>query len=147
ILFDKTPEANWKVTWHQDVTIAVAARREVEGFGPWSMKAGVIHVQPSAEILEQMLAVRIHLDDCGPENGPVRVLPGSHRLGKLTTEEIATIRVAVNEQPCIASRGTALLMRPLIVHASSGATRPGHRRVIHIEYANCTLPGGLDWRW
>jgi hypothetical protein len=74
ILFDKTPDANWKVIWHQDLTVAVRARAAVAGFGPWSEKAGVPHVQPPVDVLEQMVAVRVHLDDCGPDNGPVRVL-------------------------------------------------------------------------
>jgi len=77
ILFDKTPDANWKVAWHQDLTIAVRGRREVEGFGPWSEKAGVVHVQPPAAVLERMVTVRLSLDPCGPENGPVCVIPGS----------------------------------------------------------------------
>src|SRR3989344_5826179 len=64
IFFDKTPEANWKVAWHQDLTIAVAEKKEVLGFGPWSVKDGVVHVQPPMSVLENMLAVRIHLDDC-----------------------------------------------------------------------------------
>jgi hypothetical protein len=69
ILFDKIPDANWKVPWHQDVTIAVQEKVEAEGFGPWSIKADVLHVQPPASILEQMLSIRLHLDDCGEENG------------------------------------------------------------------------------
>lgn len=83
ILFDKTPEANWKVPWHQDLTIAVRKRAEVAGYGPWTVKAGVPHVQPPVAVLERMLAVRLHLDNCGEENGPVRVVPGSHRARRL----------------------------------------------------------------
>ena len=88
ILFDKTPSANWKVVWHQDLTIAVRERGVVSGFGPWSEKEGVVHVQPPIELLERMLAVRVHLDDCGADNGPVRVLPASHRVGRLSGEAI-----------------------------------------------------------
>lgn len=79
ILFDKTPNANWLVPWHQDLSIAVRERREVAGFGPWSIKAGEHHVQPPFEILDRMLAVRIHLDDCREDNGPLRVIARSHR--------------------------------------------------------------------
>jgi hypothetical protein len=88
ILFDKTPEANWKVAWHQDLTIAVHQRRCVAGFTAWSEKDGVVHVQPPVPILERMLAVRVHLDDCGPDSGPLRVLPGSHREGRLDAAAI-----------------------------------------------------------
>src|SRR5579859_4962571 len=79
LLFDKSPGANWKVAWHQDLSIAVKKRVEVEGFGPWSEKAGVVHVQPTVRVLEDMVTVRLHLDDCSEDNGPLQVLPGSHK--------------------------------------------------------------------
>ena len=147
ILFDKTPDANWKVTWHQDLTIAVKQRVEAEGYGPWSEKDGIVHVQPPCDVLESMLAVRIHLDDNSAANGPLRVVPGSHRAGKLRDSEIPTWREGATEHVCLVPRGGALLMRPLLIHASSPARKPGHRRVIHIEYANCALAAGLEWRW
>jgi len=145
LLFDKTPAANWKVAWHQDLTIAVRARREVEGYGPWSVKAGVPHVQPPVSVLERMVAVRVHLDDCGPDNGPLRVLPGSHRAGCLRAPEIGAWREQVAEVSCIVPSGGLLVMRPLLLHASSPANNPAHRRVIHIEYAAVALAGGLEW--
>lgn len=145
ILFDKTPAANWKVAWHQDLTIAVRRRLDAPGFGPWSVKEGIHHVQPPVEVLEAMLTVRLHLDPCGPENGPIRMLPGSHRDGKLTSAQIDAwkSRAAPIELSCPAAG--LVLMRPLIVHASSPATKPSHRRVIHLEYAARDLPHGLDW--
>ena len=145
LLFDKTPAANWKVTWHQDLTIAVRARRDVEGYGPWSSKAGIPHVQPPIPVLERMVALRVHLDDCGPDNGPLRVLPGSHRAGLLRASEIDGWRQRVAEVSCIVMRGGLLVMRPLLLHASSPAKSPAHRRVIHIEYATTDLSGGLEW--
>jgi ectoine hydroxylase-related dioxygenase (phytanoyl-CoA dioxygenase family) len=149
ILFDKTPEANWKVSWHQDLTIAVREQREVPGFGPWSEKAGIVHVQPPAEVLEQMLTVRVHLDDCGPENGPVQVIAGSHWTGRLSAEEVARWREEHKAVPCTSAQGGALVMRPLLLHASSPATVPAHRRVVHLEFAAAELPFGLQWhgRW
>jgi ectoine hydroxylase-related dioxygenase (phytanoyl-CoA dioxygenase family) len=145
ILFDKTPTTNWKVPWHQDLTISVEARADVAGFGPWTVKEGVVHVQPPIAILESMLAVRIHLDDCGEDNGPIRVIPGSHRRGRLTMEQIQT---APSESPvlsCPVGPGGVLLMRPLLLHASSAAVSPAHRRVIHIEFGSTELPGGLRY--
>jgi ectoine hydroxylase-related dioxygenase (phytanoyl-CoA dioxygenase family) len=145
LLFDKTPSANWKVAWHQDLTIAVQQPAEVEGYGPWSIKAGIPHVQPPAEVLEKMLTVRLHLDDCTECNGPLRVIPGSHRNGKLTATEIERMRAHRDAKDCIVARGGILLMRPLLLHASSTARQPGHRRVIHLEFAAQELDGGLDW--
>ncbi len=145
ILFDKIPDANWKVPWHQDVTIAVRERVEAEGFGPWSMKADVLHVQPSAAILEHMLTVRLHLDPCGEENGALRVLPGSHTCGKIPENKIATLRESLPEEVCAVGLGGALLMRPLLLHASSPASVPGHRRVVHLDFASTQLPNGMQW--
>ena len=92
IFFDKTRDANWKVIWHQDLTVAVQQRIDLLGYGPWTDKAGVPHVQPPVDILEHMLAIRIHLDPCGDDNGPVRVLDGTHRLGRLTPQAIDELR-------------------------------------------------------
>jgi len=79
IFFNKTRSSNWKVVWHQDLTIAVRERREVNGFGPWTMKAGVLHVQPPPEVMSGILAIRLHLDESGIDNGPLRLIAGSRR--------------------------------------------------------------------
>jgi hypothetical protein len=145
IYFDKSPSANWLVAWHQDLTISVAERREAPGFGPWSVKDDVLQVQPPVELLEHMLTVRLHLDDADESNGALRVIPGSHRRGRLNAEQIETLRATIPETLCRAAAGDALLMRPLLLHASSRATGPTRRRVVHIEYAACELPGNLSW--
>jgi ectoine hydroxylase-related dioxygenase (phytanoyl-CoA dioxygenase family) len=145
IFFDKPAEVNWKVPWHQDLTIPVQARVEVPGFGPWSLKGGVPHVQAPAWLLERMLIVRLHLDASTAANGPLRVIPGSHRHGRLDPMRLRLLREESGETTCLVPRGGALLMRPLLVHASSAAEAPGHRRVIHLEYAVDALPDGLAW--
>ncbi|HKW46918.1 MAG TPA: phytanoyl-CoA dioxygenase family protein [Gemmatimonadaceae bacterium] len=145
IFFDKTRDANWKVIWHQDLTVAVQQRIDLLGYGPWTDKAGVPHVQPPVDILEHMLAIRIHLDPCGDDNGPVRVLDGTHRLGRLTPQAIDELRAQRAESVCLADEGAILAFHPLLLHASSPATRPQHRRVIHIEYAVRALAPPLVW--
>jgi Phytanoyl-CoA dioxygenase (PhyH) len=145
ILFDKIPDANWKVPWHQDVTIAVQDKVEAEGFGPWSVKADVLHVQPPASILECMLSVRLHLDDCGEENGALRVIPGSHNRGRIPEDQIQSIRDLSQEAVCNVKIGGALLMRPLLLHASSPSRMPTHRRVVHIDFASVSLPSRMRW--
>jgi Phytanoyl-CoA dioxygenase (PhyH) len=78
LFFDKTLSTNWNLPWHQDLKIAVRARRDVAGFGPWTRKVGIPHVHAPAEYLERMVTLRLHLDDCAIYSGPMRVLPGSH---------------------------------------------------------------------
>ena len=145
IFFDKNPEANWLVPWHQDLAIAVARRVETPGFTGWSIKDETLHVHPPPEILESMVTVRLHLDDCDASNGALKVLPGTHRHGKLSTIEIP--KWAANDEPvvCELSKGDALVMCPLLLHASSPAENPRHRRVLHLEYATQELPNGLKW--
>lgn len=145
-LFDKTPEANWKVPWHQDLTISVCERREVPGYGPWSVKDGVPHVQPPVAVLERTVAVRVHLDDTAANQGALRVLPGTHRSGRLAGLEIARLRREMKEIVCPLSAGSAMLLSPLLLHASSPASSPSRRRVLHFEFSKAELPGGLEWK-
>jgi phytanoyl-CoA dioxygenase PhyH len=145
LFFDKTPDANWKVVWHQDLTVAAERRVDAPGYGPWTDKGGVPHVQPPSEVLEHMLALRVHLDACGEDNGPVRVIGGTHRLGRLSPEVIDQLRMQRQESVCLAAEGAIMAFRPLLLHASSPAAHPRHRRVIHIEYAARPLPAPLRW--
>jgi hypothetical protein len=147
LFFDKTLETNWNLPWHQDLTVAVSTRRDVPGFGPWTRKAGIPHAHAPAEILARMVTIRLHLDDCLPGDGPLRVLPGSHRGGKVSGPALAewSSRAGSLAVDCNVNAGGAVIMRPLLVHASSSRTSPGHRRVIHLEYAAEELPDGLEW--
>jgi ectoine hydroxylase-related dioxygenase (phytanoyl-CoA dioxygenase family) len=145
IFFDKNPEANWMVPWHQDLAIAMVERIETPGFTGWSIKDGTLHVHPPREILESMVTVRLHLDDCDASNGALKILPGSHRNGKLGAAEISKWSDDYKSVVCELSKGGVLLMRPLLLHASSPAENPKHRRVLHIEYATQELPNGLKW--
>jgi hypothetical protein len=144
VFFDKVPGANWSLFWHQDNVIAVKRRVDVSGFTGWSNKAGVWQVQPPVDILGRMVAIRVHLDDCGVTNGPLRVIPGSHRHGWLD-EELDNWKERVPEVACLVRAGGVVGMCPLTLHASAPAQAPVHRRVIHLEYANEELPGGVEW--
>ncbi len=145
IYFDKSAERNWLVPWHQDVTVALRDRHEVPGFGSWSVKDGIPHVQPPVALLEQMLTIRIHLDDVDETNGALRVLPGTHRSGRLSADHIRAARAEQSEFLCTVPAGSALLMRPLLLHASGRSTSARQRRVLHIEYAGFNLPQPLQW--
>lgn len=145
IWFDKTADKNWLVSWHQDKTIAVSQRVEVDGWGPWSVKDGVVHVQPDLTILERMVTFRVHLDDSDGDNGCLKVIEKSHHCGLLTQTEIDDkVRLA---QPfeCVVKAGDAVLMKPHILHASAKAVNPDRRRVVHIEYCSAPLPSKLQW--
>jgi len=142
-LFDKSPESNWLVMWHQDTALPLLEKKESDGWGPWSVKDGVIYAHAPAEALEKVLAVRMHLDDSNLSNGPLRVLPGTHNAGVLTDDQIHKLAENVNSIDCPTPRGGLILMKPLIVHASSKSSSNAPRRVIHIEYAASKeiLPG------
>ncbi|MBK7405000.1 MAG: phytanoyl-CoA dioxygenase family protein [Phycisphaerales bacterium] len=143
ILFDKRAAANWHLAMHQDVTVAVAARHEVEGFGPWSLKAGAPHVEPPPAVLAGMLTVRIHLDDARVADGCLRVVPGSHMRGRLRPgayDPSPATGLAIE-----ASAGDALLMRPLLLHGSQRSSSGRRRRILHLEFASAALPRPLEW--
>jgi ectoine hydroxylase-related dioxygenase (phytanoyl-CoA dioxygenase family) len=146
ILFDKTPQSNWAVPWHQDLSIPVCERHEVEGFGGWSLKEGVWHAQPPALVLEGMLTLRLHLDDCDDDNAPLQVLPGSHLQGRLDEARYAALLREREAIVCTAKAGDVLAMRPLLLHASAKAACPARRRVLHVEYAGGALPAPLRWQ-
>jgi ectoine hydroxylase-related dioxygenase (phytanoyl-CoA dioxygenase family) len=105
--------------WHQDRTIALERRVDCPGFGPWSLKGGIVHVEPAVEVLEHMLALRLHLDDCDEANGPLRVIPGSQVLGRLTAIEIRRRCKRAPSVACLVPAGGVVLMRPLLLNASS----------------------------
>ena len=145
VMFDKTSEANWIVAWHQDRVIPVRARHEVEGFGPWSTKDGVLHVAPPFEVLARMLTVRIHLDAVDAGNAPLRVALGSHRLGRVPAEAAAQEAEGLPQAVCLAGAGDVWAYSTPILHASDRADPPARRRVLQVDYADFDLPGGLEW--
>ncbi len=145
-LFRKTPDCNWKVPYHQDLSIPVAARVEHSALSGWSMKEDGNYVQPPIDMLDRLLAVRLHLDPSGNDEGALRVVPGSHRLGRLSPDDIAATDKRNNEVVCTADAGDLLLMRPLLLHASSKAERPNGRRVLHFLFAPRQPGCGLQWR-
>ncbi|WGM30097.1 phytanoyl-CoA dioxygenase family protein [Brevundimonas sp. NIBR11] len=145
ILFDKGSENNWGLGWHQDRTIAVKARHEVDGFGPWSIKGGLQHVAPPFEVLQGMITLRLHLDAVDEDNAPLLVLPGSHRMGRLSEADVKIVAEQTPSAVCLADRGDIWVYSTPIVHASKPATKPSRRRVLQVDYAHAALPGGLEW--
>ncbi len=134
-LFDKSPSSNWLVVWHQDTALPIQHRKEVPGWGPWSVKDGITYAHAPAAALERIVALRVHLDDSTAENGPLRVLPGTHNLGVLEDDAIHQLAADVAPVDCVVPLGGVIAMRPLIVHASSKSRSDKPRRVLHVEYA------------
>lgn len=146
ILFDKSPAANWSVPWHQDAAIAVRNRHDVDGYGPWSVKDGQDHCQPPRCVIDRVFVVRLHLDDCLEDNGPLRVIGGSHARGMLSGSQVEQCVQAGPIVDCVAYAGDAVLMRPLTVHSSARATKPAERRrVLHLECCDADLAQPLEW--
>jgi ectoine hydroxylase-related dioxygenase (phytanoyl-CoA dioxygenase family) len=143
LYFDKPPERTWSLPWHKDLTIAVQDnRRRSLHFSKPTCKAGVPHMEASLELLQAMVTVRVHLDDITEENGPLRVVPGSHLTGK-------KLQIGTDlPRSVLVKRGDVLLIRPLTAH-SSIPSHPGtrrHRRILHLEFSGWPeLPDGYRW--
>jgi ectoine hydroxylase-related dioxygenase (phytanoyl-CoA dioxygenase family) len=145
ILFDKTPATNWSLAWHQDRTICVRQRLEVEGFGPWTTKAGMHHVAPPFDLLSRMVTLRVHLDDVPADNAPLLIAPGSHRFGRVPVDGIDEVVQQCGVHACLAEVGDVWLYATPILHASDSAATPRHRRVLQVDFSADELPGGLEW--
>ena len=143
IYFDKPPASNWFVPYHQDLTIAVNEKAVVAGFSKWTIKQNQFAVQPPVAVLQNNFTIRIHLDDTDANNGALTVMPGTHVNGIVRPE---TLDVAAgNAEICRVNRGGVMIMRPLLLHASGKTTNNSRRRVIHIEFSDCSLPSPLRW--
>jgi ectoine hydroxylase-related dioxygenase (phytanoyl-CoA dioxygenase family) len=143
IYFDKPETSNWYVAYHQDLTISVDRKLELENFGPWTTKQNQFAVQPPLDILENIYTIRIHLDDTDEHNGALKVIPGSHAKGSYRPETIDwTIET---EEICKVEKGGIMIMKPLLLHGSNRTTNAKRRRVIHIEFSDRELPKELNW--
>lgn len=145
ILFNKSLEANWSLAWHQDRTVCVKDKREVPGFGPWTVKSGMHHVAPPFELLARMITLRAHLDDVPATNGPLLIAPGSHAFGRIPVGKVDQIVRKCGIKACLAEAGDIWLYSTPILHASEAASAPSSRRVLQVDFAAETLPGGLEW--
>lgn len=145
ILFNKTAETNWSLAWHQDRTICVRHRVEVSGFGPWTVKAGLQHVEPPFDLLTRMVTLRVHLDDVPITNAPLIIAPRSHKLGRVPVDAIEPAVKKCGSYRCLAEAGDIWLYSTPILHASDAATVPAHRRVLQVDFAAEELPHGLKW--
>jgi Phytanoyl-CoA dioxygenase (PhyH) len=145
LAFDKTPESNWNLGWHQDRVVALKEKHEVPGFQNWTMKNNRHHAEAPVEILQDMFSLRLHLDDCDATNGALKILPGSAELGKLSDSDVRAHSCKISSIICEAKLGEILAMKALTIHASEPSVNPSHRRVLHVDYCNCTLPQPLEW--
>lgn len=143
IYFDKPEKSNWFVSYHQDLTISVDKKVEVENFENWTTKQNQFAVQPPKEILEQIFTIRIHIDKTTKENGALKVLNKTHNKGIFRTENIEVENET--ETICEIEKGGIMIMKPLLFHASNKTTNNERRRVIHIEFSNQNLPNKLEW--
>lgn len=143
IYFDKPSASNWFVAYHQDLSISVKEKVDLNQFKNWTYKKGQYGVQPPLEILEDTITVRIHLDKTDTGNGALRVIPKSHLHGIIRSDSNDWNRES--EIVCDVEKGGAMLMKPLTLHASKRTTNRKQRRVIHLEFNKHLLPKPLQW--
>lgn len=145
-ILDKSKAYNWSIPWHQDLKIALKTMTPTPGYGNWSIEAGIPHVQPPVPVLEQMITVRIHLDECHLHNGAMNVIPDTHNRGILSKGEIGTIVINEPIWNCGVSKGGVMVFKPLLLHESPISDRIDPRRILQIEYARTgILAEGLTW--
>ncbi len=144
-LFEKSRDRNWLVPLHQDLSVPVRERVEHPDLSGWSTKQGMMFVQAPDALLAQMVALRLHVDPCGEQDGPLRVVPGSHRYGRLSEARILEARELDGEASVPVDAGAAMLLRPLLLHASSKAGGTSRRRVLHLLFGPAAPPYGLAW--
>jgi Phytanoyl-CoA dioxygenase (PhyH) len=142
--FQKSKSRNWLVPLHQDLLVPVAERVEHPALRGWCWKEGTLFVQPPVSVLESLIVVRLHLDECSAADGPLRVVPGTHTRGLFEIGQESALRTA--QVPCAAKKGAALAMRPLLLHSSSKSTGSSLRRVLHFIFGCQDLPHGLRWQ-
>lgn len=143
IYFDKPESSNWFVSYHQDLTISVDKKLDVEGFGPWTTKQNQFAVQPPLNILQDNFTIRVHLDNTNEENGALKVIPTSHLKGIYRPETIDW--TTETEISCNVKKGGVMFMKPLLLHSSGRTTNNSKRRVLHIEFSRSLLPANLSW--
>jgi ectoine hydroxylase-related dioxygenase (phytanoyl-CoA dioxygenase family) len=143
IYFDKPENSNWFVSYHQDLTISVDKKLEIENFGPWTTKQNQFAVQPPLEILQDNFTIRIHLDKTNAENGALKIIPKSHLKGVYRPETIDWN--VETETVCNVDKGGIMIMKPLLLHSSGRTTNNNKRRVLHIEFSKSPLPENLNW--
>lgn len=143
IYFDKPETSNWFVAYHQDLTISVNNKQEINGYSNWTKKQNQFAVQPPLDILENIFTIRIHLDDTTNENGAVKVIEKSHLQG-ISRSELIDWNTE-KETICEVQKGGIMLMKPLTLHSSTRTTNGKRRRVLHIEFSNLHLDKNLEW--
>lgn len=147
VAFNKTASINWALPWHQDRVIAVQEKHVVSGFNAWTRKAGVWHVEPPIQILQEMIFARVHLDDADQDSGCMELALGTHRQGRILAEDASGVGAVGPSEICMAKRGDVLLVKALSLHRSLRAVAAVSRRVLRIDYSASELPLPLKWIW
>jgi len=145
VAFNKSPEANWTVPWHQDRVIAVKARAHLDGYSGWSQREGLWHVEPPLPVLETMIFARVHFDRNDHTNGAMEIAAGSHREGRVSQSNASDVSKNYQSVLCKAERGDVVFIKALTLHRSIASKSPESRRALRIDFANQELPAPLEW--
>lgn len=147
VAFNKSPDVNWQVPWHQDRVIAVQERHPVDGFDNWSLKAGTWHVEPPIDLLCDMIFARVHLDDTDERNGCLELALGTHRNGRIPADTAADVGSSATVEICRARRGDILFIKALLLHRSQPASNQTERRTLRVDFCAWSLPKPLAWAY
>ena len=145
VVFDKSIGINWGVPWHQDRVIAVKEKHEIPGYGLWTNKSGMWHVEPPVDILKEMIFIRVHFDDTDENNGCLELALGSHKYGRIKERDIGGILSKSVTEFCTAKRGDVLIVKALTLHRSLKSKTTDSRRALRVDYCNAKLQAPLEW--
>ncbi|EDP70051.1 hypothetical protein FBALC1_10977 [Flavobacteriales bacterium ALC-1] len=143
IYFDKPPNSNWFVAYHQDISISVNTKADIDKYSNWTLKKKAYGVHPPIDILKNTITIRIHLDDTTKGNGALKVIPYSHKNGIIRKD--SKHWKLENEVICEIKKGGVMIMKPLLLHASGKTNNNQRRRVIHLEFNSINLPKPIEW--
>jgi ectoine hydroxylase-related dioxygenase (phytanoyl-CoA dioxygenase family) len=143
VAFRKDAEANWLVPPHQDRSIPVPSANLLPGFDNLTRKDGGWQAEAPEGVLQRMRNCRIFIDAATVDDGPLEVVPGSHRRGRILQSDIPAIVARGQWHPIIGAAGDLVVLSPLLLHRSRRAAVPSGRRVLQLECLPVDLAAAL----
>jgi hypothetical protein len=139
VAFRKDADANWFVPPHQDRSIPVPSPALLPGFGNLTRKDNGWQAEAPVSILAAMRNCRIFVDPATVDDGPLEVIAGSHRRGRVDQAEMPAAIGNRTWLPLTGESGDVVILSPLLLHRSRRAAAPSGRRVLQLECVDAKI--------